>query len=101
MLTADLAGAETLAVDLHFLARLGDVRDINLDGAVAQGLHEFVGEELFKLGLVGMPDDYLVDVGLGEFFGFNKVFLRGHQEVVEKGYIELENLDKLDNHTVG
>src|SRR6185369_12221795 len=48
-----------------------------------------------------MPDDDLVDVGLGELLGLDLVLLGGAQEVVEEGDVELQHLDELDDAAVG
>jgi hypothetical protein len=72
VLAAHLAAREGLLVDLHLLGEPGDVRDVDLDGAVAQRLHELVGEELLVLGLVGVADDDLVDVRLRELLGLDR-----------------------------
>src|SRR2546427_784362 len=55
-----------LVVNLHFLGEPRDVRDVDFDRAVAQCLHELVVQKLLVLGLVGVADDDLVDVGLRE-----------------------------------
>ena len=70
-----LLGVEVLLVDLHLLVEPGDVGDVDLDRAVAEGLHELVVLELLVLGLVGVADDHLVDVGLRELLGLDLVLL--------------------------
>src|SRR5213080_3690715 len=52
VLPADAVRVVVLLVDLHFLVELGDVRDVNLHGAIPQRLHELVVLELAVLGLV-------------------------------------------------
>src|SRR6218665_2521137 len=101
VLALDGAGVEVLLVDLHLLGQLGDVRDVDLHRTVTQGLHELVGLELLELGLVGVPDDDLVDVRLGELLGLDLVLLRGAQEIVEEGDVELEHFHELDEAAVG
>jgi hypothetical protein len=92
---------EVLLVDLDLFAQLRDVRDVDLDRAVAQRLHELVVLELAILGLVGVADDDLVDVGLRELLGLDLVLLRGAEQVVEEGHVELQDLDELDDAAVG
>ncbi len=48
-----------------------------------------------------MPDDHLVDVGLGELLRLDLVLLRGAQQVVEERHVELQHLDELDQPAVG
>ena len=48
-----------------------------------------------------MADDHLVDVGLGELLRLDLVLLRGAEQVVEEGDVELEDLDELDQAPVG
>ena len=100
-LAADLPAVVVLLVDLDLVGQPGDVGDVDLDRPVAQRLHELVGLELLVLRLVGVPDDDLVDVGLGELLGLDLVFLAGAQQVVEEGDVELEDLDELDDAAVG
>jgi hypothetical protein len=64
-----------LLVDLDLIVQLRDVRHVDLDRAVAERLHELVVLQLAILGLVGVPDDDLVDVGLRELLGLDLVFL--------------------------
>src|SRR5512138_2901645 len=75
VLAADLVAVVVALVDLHLLVEAGDVRDVELDRAVAQRLHELVRLELLVLGLVGVPDDDLVDVGLRELLRLDLVLL--------------------------
>ena len=85
-----------LLVDLDFVGQPRDVRDVDLHGAVAEGFHELVVLQAAILGLVGMPDDHFVDVGLGEFLRLDLVLLAGPQQVVEERHVELEHFDELD-----
>jgi hypothetical protein len=48
-----------------------------------------------------MPNDDFVDVGLGELLRLDAVLLRGAEQVVEEGHVELEHLDELDDAAVG
>ena len=63
--------------------------------------HELVVLEAAILRLVGVTDDHLVDIGLGELLGLNLMLLRGAQQIVEEGHVELEHLDELDDAAVG
>ena len=100
-LAPDLAAVVVLLVDVDLVREPGDVRNVDLDRPVPQRLHELVGLELLVLGLVGVPDDHLVDVGLGELLGLDLVFLAGPEQVVEEGDVELEDLDEFDDAAVG
>ncbi len=91
---------EVLLVDADFFGQLRDVRDVDLDGAVAQGFHELVVQELLVLGLVGVADDDLVDVGLRELLRLDLVLLRRAEEIVEERDVELEDLDELEDAAV-
>src|SRR5215831_7063136 len=71
-------------VDLHLVVEPHVVRDVDLQRAVAEGFHELVVLEPLVLRLVGVADDQLVDVGLGEFLGLDGVLLRRAQEVVQE-----------------
>ena len=48
-----------------------------------------------------MPNDDLIDVGLGELLGLDLVLLAGTEEIVEEGDVELEDLDEFDDAAVG
>ena len=100
VLPADLVAVVVALVDLHLLVEPGDVRDVDLDRAVAQRLHELVRLELLVLGLVRVPDDDLVDVGLRELLRLDLVLLRRAEEVVEERHVELQDLDELDDAAV-
>ena len=100
-LAPDLAAVVVLLVDLDLVGQPGHVGDVDLDRPVAEGLHELVGLELLVLRLVGVPDDDLVDVGLGELLGLDLVLLAGAEQVVEEGDVELEDLDEFDDAAVG
>ena len=95
------ARVEVLLVDLDLLVQLGDVRDVDLDRAVAERLHELVVQELLVLGLVGVADDDLVDVGLRELLRLDLVLLRRAEQVVEERDVELQHFDELDDAAVG
>src|SRR5204862_5035276 len=77
-----------------------DVRDVDLDRAVAERLHELVVEELLVLGLVGVTDDDLVDVSLRELLRLDLALLRRTEQVVEEGDVELQDLDELEDAAV-
>ncbi len=94
-------GVEILLVDLDLFSQPGDVGDVDLDRAVAQGLHELVVQELLVFGLVGVAEDHFVDVGLGELLGLDHVLLRGAQQIVEEGHVQLQHLDEFDDAAVG
>ena len=79
----------------------GHVGNVDLHRPVAQGLHELVGLELLVLRLVGVTDDHLVDIGLGELLGFDLVFLAGPEQVVQERHVELEDLDEFDDAAIG
>ena len=96
-----LLGVEVLLVDLDLLGQPRDVRDVDLDRAVAERLHELVVQELLVLGLVGVAEDHLVDVGLRELLRLDLVLLRRAEQVVEERDVELEHLDELDDAAVG
>ena len=96
-----LPGVVVLGVDPLLFRDARDVRDVDLDGPVAQRLHELVGEQLLVLGLVGVAEDHLVDVGLGELLRLDLVLLRGAEEVVEERHVQLQHLDELDDPAVG
>ena len=101
VLAPDLGGVVVLQVDLDLLAQLGDVGDVDLDRPVPERLHVLVLLELPVLRLVGVADDHLVDVGLGELLGLDLVLLGGAQEVVEEGHVQLQDLHELDQPPVG
>ena len=100
VLALHLRRAEVLLVDLDLLVQLRDVRDVDLDRAVAEGLHELVVQELLVLGLVRVAEDDLVDVGLRELLRLDLVLLRRAEQVVEEGDVELQHLDELDDAAV-
>jgi len=68
-------GVVVLFVNLAFFRELRDVGDVDLDGSVAQRLHELVRLQLAILRLIRMADDDRVDVGLRELLGLDFVFL--------------------------
>ncbi len=96
-----LPGVVVLGVDPLLFRDARDVRDVDLDRPVAQRLHELVGEQLLVLGLVGVAEDHLVDVGLRELLRLDLVLLRRPQEVVEERHVQLQHLDELDDAAVG
>ena len=98
---ADLRWREVLRVDLHLLGDLRDVRDVDLHRAVAERLHELVVEELLVLGLVGVAEDDLVDVGLRELLRLDLALLGRAEQVVEERDVELQDLDELEDAAVG
>ena len=101
VLPADLPGVVVLRVDPLLLGDARDVRDVDLDRPVAQRLHELVREQLLVLGLVGVAEDHLVDVGLRELLRLDLVLLRRAQQVVEERDVQLQHLDELDDAAVG
>ena len=79
----------------------GDVGDVDLHRAVAQRFHELVVLQAAIFRLVGVAEDDLVDVGLGELLRLDLVFLRRAEQVVEERHVELQHLDELDEAAVG
>ncbi len=100
VLAADARGVVVLLVDLDLLGQLGDIRNVDLHRAVPQGFHELVVLKLPVFGLVRMPDDHLVDVGLRELLRLDLVLLGGPEEIVEKRHVQLQDLDELDEAAV-
>ena len=101
VLPANPPGVVVLGVDPLLFRDARDVRDVDLDRPVAQRLHELVGEQLLVLGLVGVAEDHLVDVGLRELLRLDLVLLRRPEEVVEERHVQLQHLDELDDAAVG
>ncbi len=101
VLSLDRAGVEVLFVDLPLLGELGDVGDVDPHRPVAQRLHELVVLELLELRLIGVADDHLVNVRLGELLRLDLVLLRGTEQVIEERHVELEHLDEFDDPAVG
>ena len=64
--STQLAAVEVLFIDVHFVFPLRDVRNIDFHRTVTQGFHELVVLETTVLGLVGVPDDHLINMSLGE-----------------------------------
>ena len=91
-----LLRAEVLLVDLDLVIQPDVVRHVDLDRAVAERLHHLVALELLVLRLVGVAEDDLVDVGLGELLRLDHVLLRCAQQVVQERHVELEHFDELD-----
>ncbi len=90
-----------LFVDVDLVGQARDVGDVDLDRAVAQGFHELVVLQPAIFGLVGVPDDHFVDVGLGEFLRLDLVFLAGTQQIVEKRHVQLEHFDEFHHAPIG
>ena len=101
VLALDPLGVEVLLVDLDLVLEPGDVGHVDLHRAVAQRFHELVVLQAAIFRLVGVAQDHLVDVGLGELLRLDLVFLRGAEQVVEERHVELEHLDELDQAAVG
>src|SRR5262245_2105732 len=101
VLAGDLPVVEVLLVDLDLFLQDRVVRDVDLEGPVAERLHQLVVLELAELRGVRVPDDDLVDVGLGELLRLDRVLLGRPEEVVEEGDVELQDLDELDDPAVG
>ena len=98
---ADLGGVVVLLVDPPLFGDAGDVRDVDFHRPVPQRLHELVRQQLLVFGLVGVAQDHLVDVRLGELLRLDLVLLRRAQQVVEEGHVQLQHLDELDDAAVG
>ena len=94
------AAPELAPVDAHLVGDRQVVGHVDLDRPVPEGLHQLVALELAVLGLVGVPQDHLVDVGLGELLRLDRVLLGGAQEVVEEGHVQLQHLDELEQAAV-
>ena len=101
MLALHALDVEVLLVDLDLVLEPGHVRHVDLHRAVAQGFHEFVVLQPAIFRLVGVAQDHLVDVGLGELLRLDLVFLRGAQQIVEERDVELEHFDELDQAAIG
>src|SRR5690606_1774527 len=101
MFAAHLVLIEVLFVDALFVAQFRDVRNVDLNGSIAQRLHELVVEQAIVFSLVGVADDDLINVRLSEFLGFDAVFLRSTQEIVKKGNIKFQNFNELYDTTIG
>ena len=48
-----------------------------------------------------VPNDHLVNISLGKLLRLDAMLLAGPEQVVEKGHIQLEHLDKLDDAAIG
>ena len=92
---------EITIINMHLIAEAGHIGHIDLDRAVAQRFHIFVGQEFPIFRLVGMADDHFVDIGLRKLFGLDLVFLRRCQQIIEEGDIQFEQLNEFDDATVG
>ena len=100
MLPLHRVGVVVLLINVNLVGQPGDVGHVDLHRPVAQGFHELVVLQAAILGLVRMAQDDFVDVGLGELLGFDLVLLAGPQQVVQKGDVELQDFDKLDQAAV-
>ena len=47
-----------------------------------------------------MSKDHFINVRLGEFFGFDAVFLASAEQIVQKRHVQLEHFDELDDSPV-
>ncbi len=101
MFAADLVLVVVLFVNLDFIRKLRDVRNVDLDRAIAKRLHELVVLKSAVLWLVRVPEDHFVDIGLRKLLWLDLVFLAGAQQVIQERHIELQHLDKLDQPAVG
>ncbi|GBD37040.1 hypothetical protein HRbin36_02170 [bacterium HR36] len=101
MFTLDTLGIKIFFVYLDFITQAGNVRDVNLDSTVAQRFHKLVALQLAIFGFVSMTNDNFINIALGEFFGFDFMFLGGTEEVIEESDIEFEDFDKLDEAAIG
>src|SRR5262245_34007446 len=101
VLALDPLGIEVLFVNLNLVLESGDIRDINFDGAIAEGFHELVILQPSVLRFVGMSQDHFVNVRLSELLWLDFMLLRSAEKIIEKGHIEFEHLDKLDQPAVG
>ena len=99
-LPADLPVVEVARVDLDLFLPDRVVRDVDLDRPVAERLHQLVVLQLSIFRLVRVPGDDFVDVRLRELLRLDLVLLRGAQQVVQEGHVELEDLDELDHAAV-
>src|SRR5690606_10593814 len=71
------------------------------NGPVPERLHELVVLELAILGLVRVAEDDEIDVGLRELLRLDRMLLARAEEIVEERDIELEDLDELEQSSVG
>ncbi len=90
-----------LFVNLDLVAQPRNIRDINLDRAVTQGLHELVVLQTPVFRFVGVPQDDFIDIGLSELLRLDLVFLAGPQEIVKEGHIQLEDFHEFHHAPVG
>ena len=101
VLALDAFGIEVLLVDLDLIVEPGDIGHVDLHRAVAEGFHELVVLQAVIFRLVGMAEDDLINVRLGELLGLDLVFLSGTEQVVKECHVELEHFDELDQAAVG
>ena len=98
---AHFAAGEVFLVDADLVVEANVVRHVDLDRAVAEGLHHFVALEALVLGLVGVAQNDFVDVRLRELLGLDGVLLRGTEQIVQERDVELEHFDELADAAIG
>ena len=96
-----LSGVVVLLVNLDLVRQPRDVRHVDLDRPVAQGLHELVVLQPAVFRFVGVADDDFVDICLREFLRFDLVFLAGTQQIVQKRDIQFEDFDEFNQPAIG
>ena len=101
VLAFDFFRVVVLLVDLDFIRQPRDVRDVDLDGTIAQCFHELVVLQASVLRLVRVSEDDFVDVGLREFLRLDLVFLAGAQQVVQERHVQFQDFDELDDAAIG
>ena len=101
VLAPDSLRIVVLLVYFDFIRQLGDVRNIDFHGAVAQRFHKLVVLELAIFGLIGVTDDDFVDIGLRELLRFDFVFLTGAEQIVQERDLKLQDLDEFNDAAVG
>ena len=89
-----------LLINLHFVVEPRDVRNIDLHRPVAERFHELIVLQPPILGLIRVPDDHLIDIGLRKLLRLDPMLLARAQKVVQKRHIELQHFDKLDNAAI-
>ncbi len=97
----DLFGIEIFFIDFNFIVETGNVGYVDLDRPVPECLHEFVVLKLLVFRCVRMSDDDFVNVGLGKFLRFDLMLLRRTQKIIKESDIQFEDLDKLDQSSIG
>src|SRR5260370_680478 len=68
-------GIEVLLINLNFVLKPSDIRNIDLNCAISQSFHELVVLQAAVLRLIGVAEDDLVDVRLRELFRLDLVLL--------------------------